>query len=676
MSLFNEKWYLANNPDVAEAVKKGLLTAQQHYDLYGKYENRQPSPAFDPEKYLNDNPDVAAAVDAGLISAYDHFVTYGHKEDRSPSALFDAEVYLANNPDVKAALDAGLLNSAFEHFQQYGQYEPRTVSPFIDLQGYLNDNPDVAAAVDAGLITAFDHFINYGFKEGRSIGNGITLAQFANDPEAQAAIQNGDISGLMARVSEVAPFLATYEAPDGYDIPSNIPIPVDFQPVGDEKLVIPEGVEVPDDLPPTFVLDTVTTGYGKVSRVGMDVPAETEDSEANNLWVGGGNSADNFHVTRTDRTKVELALKGYVRGTGDVVDADQDGVYEFGTNDKVGFAYSVASLGDQSLQDLINQGYSFHLKIDIDRGSGTEFVEFELAPEETFGSGQDSGLKWVRAGGDPIIDDEGLVTEDATFSTQNIQTPLWYGTGLDKAGASGALKSGEYSIVLEMRSNGKAIAAEEITLDVSQSYSLVNASLSDVALKDDGTMLNGSGNPGDRFSVTRIDYDQDGDADIEIALGAQQRRGPDIYTPDENGVINVPEGHTPVFKFSVANLKEDATLADLLATYDIKLYVDHDPSENTDFIQLTAVANSDDSTGALDWVFADPRYKLIDDKGNEHVSQNIQALEWYTPGEEGGLFGEAGTFGPGEYTVRLEVLEKDSDVLVGVSQLTFDVPAA
>src|SRR5690606_21260008 len=96
------------------------------------------------------------------------------------------------------------------------------------------------------------HFIPYGFKDGRPLGNGISLAQFAEDQAAQDAIQNGDSGALMARVAEIAPFLPTYDKPEGYSIPADIPIPQDFTPVAGEKLVIPENVNVPDELPPSF----------------------------------------------------------------------------------------------------------------------------------------------------------------------------------------------------------------------------------------------------------------------------------------------------------------------------------------------------------------------------------------------------------------------------------------
>ena len=217
MTIFNSEWYLRNNPDVAAAVARGLFTAEQHFELYGRFENRAPSPFFDPVLYLNQNPDVAAAVTDGVFtSALEHFLQHGQNEPRSPSLFFDPVVYLAENPDVAAAVDAGAFSSPLEHFLRHGQNEPRNTSPFFDMKGYLDANPDVAEAVQNGITSALDHFITYGFKEGRPLGNGISLAQFAEDQAAQDAIQNGDSGALMARVAEIAPFLPTYDKPEGY----------------------------------------------------------------------------------------------------------------------------------------------------------------------------------------------------------------------------------------------------------------------------------------------------------------------------------------------------------------------------------------------------------------------------------------------------------------------------
>lgn len=697
--MLDSNYYLKMNPDVAAAVARGETTAEQHYNLYGRFENRAPSPFFDPVLYAQANPDVANAVRDGLISSlFDHFTLYGQDEGRTASLFFDANVYLAANPDVAAAIANGLIDSAWDHFLAFGQNEVRNTSQYFDLKDYLEANPDVAAAVQAGTMTAFDHFLNFGFQEGRNIGNGISLSNFANDPAAQEAIANGDIGALMARVAEIAPFLPDYQPPAGYTIPSDQPIPQDFVPVEGTHLVIPEGVEIPEgtELPPAFEnveepvnpgpgtgptpdpVDTGTPDYGKVLAKQSD----------GTLWVGEGNSADNFNITRTNLSNVELALKGYIRKVGDVTKDDQDSIYEFTRDDEVGFAYSVASLGSRSIGDLITKdGYSFHLKIDNDSGNGfgDHSSEFELKVQESsFPSKEkinDSGLNWVLKGSDVtkldgnIVDDQGSI-----FITQNIQTPLWYGAMKQPGSTVDNLLPGDYSVSLEMRKGGSTVATQEITLKVGPDYS-IDSTTADVlhskATKD-GEMFVGGGNPSNNFSVVRIDAYGDSTPDIEIALGGQKQYGPEIYKLVD-GHFEVPDTHIPTFKYSVASLT-DIELADLLKTYDIKLYVDTDKTDATNFITLSAVAptsgeNTKPSPGALAWEFADDysSYKLKDDQGNANVSQNIQALSWYQP-DDGKLFaGSATTIAEGEYTVRLEVLQKGTTTLIGFNEVVFDV---
>lgn len=248
VDLFNEAWYLRQHPDVAEAVRLGLITARDHFESFGKFEGRSPSPSFNTEHYLAQNPDVKAAVDAGIISAYDHFTHHGSAEGRSFVPYFDADFYLSQNPDIAAAVEQGPI-TATEHFLLYGQGEPRAVSPFFDLGAYLRANPDVQAAVDSGAISALDHLMTYGFTESRDLGNGVNLGQFADDPKFQEAIaEGGNPFDALARVAEVAPFLPSFEPPAGWEPPADTPIPVDFVPVEGEKLVIPPSVEVPVDV--------------------------------------------------------------------------------------------------------------------------------------------------------------------------------------------------------------------------------------------------------------------------------------------------------------------------------------------------------------------------------------------------------------------------------------------
>lgn len=251
--LFNADWYLAQNPDVAQAVRQGLITVEEHFELFGAAEGRAPGPLFDPHSYLANHPDVAQAVAAGLITAYEHFTQFGAAEGRSPLSLFDPGFYLAQNPDVAAAVEAGLI-TAVEHFLLYGQGEPRQITPFINLGDYLRANADLARANEQGIISPLAHLLTYGVAEGRDLGNGISLSVFADDPAFQNAVANGNLQGALQRVAEVAPFLPAFEPPAGWAPPANTPIPTDFTPPPGSQLVIPPSVVVPPDteLPAVF----------------------------------------------------------------------------------------------------------------------------------------------------------------------------------------------------------------------------------------------------------------------------------------------------------------------------------------------------------------------------------------------------------------------------------------
>lgn len=249
-NLFNVEWYLNNNPDVRAAVEAGLVDAETHFMLHGRFEGRSPSPSFDPAYYLARNPDVRAAVEAGLVTAYDHFLLHGASEARPFVAFFDVHYYLDSNPDVRSAVGDD-LEMALTHFLTHGQSETRAISPFFDLRAYLDANPDVAAAVENGAANALDHLLNHGFAEGRPLGNGVSLEQFANDPTFKGA---ADALAALARVAEVAPFIPSFEPPAGWTPPADLPIPTDFVPRDGEKLKVPPTVKVPDGvkLPDAF----------------------------------------------------------------------------------------------------------------------------------------------------------------------------------------------------------------------------------------------------------------------------------------------------------------------------------------------------------------------------------------------------------------------------------------
>lgn len=86
---FDEDAYLAANPDVAEAVKRGaIISAREHYISHGYFEGRLPgSPKIDEVWYLSKYPDVAAAVRKGTIKdGGTHYGSAGLREGRVGSA--------------------------------------------------------------------------------------------------------------------------------------------------------------------------------------------------------------------------------------------------------------------------------------------------------------------------------------------------------------------------------------------------------------------------------------------------------------------------------------------------------------------------------------------------------------------------------------------------------------
>ena len=87
---FEEKWYIAKYPDVAEAVRAGAFrSGRQHFIDVGYFEGRRPR-EFDVDEtwYLKTYPDVAEGIGKGEIkSAHEHFNDHGYEEGRFPAEL-------------------------------------------------------------------------------------------------------------------------------------------------------------------------------------------------------------------------------------------------------------------------------------------------------------------------------------------------------------------------------------------------------------------------------------------------------------------------------------------------------------------------------------------------------------------------------------------------------------
>ena len=71
--LFDSKYYLKENPDVAKAKVNPIL----HYLKFGWKEGRNPSAKFDGNEYLNKRTDVRIAGICPLV----HYLKFGKEEN-------------------------------------------------------------------------------------------------------------------------------------------------------------------------------------------------------------------------------------------------------------------------------------------------------------------------------------------------------------------------------------------------------------------------------------------------------------------------------------------------------------------------------------------------------------------------------------------------------------------
>jgi VCBS repeat-containing protein len=191
--LYDERYYLSQNPDIAALVGSTFSSGFQHFVNFGINEGRNPSVLYNESFYLANNNDVRNAVASGALSSgLSHFLTSGHREGRDPSAFFDQSDYLLNVPGVRNAVNSGSLASAFEHYVKFGVDENRLPAlSLFDAQFYLNSNPDLSR-VGITQATAFNHFQQFGQFEGRRPSAAYTESSYRGfNPDVANAINSG-----------------------------------------------------------------------------------------------------------------------------------------------------------------------------------------------------------------------------------------------------------------------------------------------------------------------------------------------------------------------------------------------------------------------------------------------------------------------------------------------------
>ena len=84
---YDETWYLANYPDVQDAVnRRQFPSGWMHFRTVGYFEGRfGATPSVDADWYIATYPDVARAILSGEVeNVLDHFVKFGYFEGRLP----------------------------------------------------------------------------------------------------------------------------------------------------------------------------------------------------------------------------------------------------------------------------------------------------------------------------------------------------------------------------------------------------------------------------------------------------------------------------------------------------------------------------------------------------------------------------------------------------------------
>jgi len=145
--LFDARWYLENNPDLAD-IKLDPLT---HFIRHGGKEGRNPHLLFASHWYLQKNPEVAAAGINPLL----HYLQIGWRSGKNPHPLFDVDWYQYAYPDSAGVEPLG-------HYLTQGWLERRDPNPLFSTWWYLETHVDIPPNVSPLV-----HYVLEGFQQGR-----------------------------------------------------------------------------------------------------------------------------------------------------------------------------------------------------------------------------------------------------------------------------------------------------------------------------------------------------------------------------------------------------------------------------------------------------------------------------------------------------------------------------
>jgi GT2 family glycosyltransferase len=157
---FDAAWYLARHAEAKDHCRSAA-DALPYYLEIGVQLGHSPSPLFDESWYLAQNPDVHELVRGGKYrSGFDHFCQHGHRV-LSPHWLFDDALYARLHDDMSLEnLDLHSFAGRYDHYLRSGQFERRTAHYIFDAAHYRLRA--IEAGVDPAEIDqtgAFEHFL-------------------------------------------------------------------------------------------------------------------------------------------------------------------------------------------------------------------------------------------------------------------------------------------------------------------------------------------------------------------------------------------------------------------------------------------------------------------------------------------------------------------------------------
>jgi hypothetical protein len=404
------------------------------------------------------------------------------------------------------------------------------------------------------------------------------------------------------------------------------------------------------------------------------------------LFAGKGNSATGFAVALNDKAGIELGLD--VRYHNDPTDIAPGTPDNLARAHDLRFAYSVAQDGGIDLQK-----YTYKLEIDIDASDAQEWVTFELRADPEADTHEfnnsNSLFDWVQvdSNGNAILNGKAITDDGGTDAvSQNIQALHWYtGEALIKDG-------GKYDVRLTATNNLGQIEAQNV-IQLNPVLPVGYVTSEPGAVEDfNGKLFVGSGNTADGFNVVTLANG------IEIGLGGRYAYGgvEDVVVTEAGAEINISSLDSARLAYSVSGI-QPSTLSD----YVIRMKVDTDSGDDTDFIvlQLKAIGepNGGNPFGVVNaggnshfvWEavtdisfssqvpfpfslnFAKGDNVITDDGGNSAVTQNIVAPGWFDDKQD------TAAWQPGKYDVVLEVISKDNYgnevAVVGQNHVIFNV---